>query len=73
MSTARRKPPQVSDELRAALAGLALQGLLANPDISARLLSNIDPEEGTAIGDFMGACTRIAVGGADLLINELNR
>lgn len=73
MSTARRKPQQASDELRAALAGLALQGLLANPDISARLLANMDPEEGTAVGDFMGACTRIAVGGADLLIHELNK
>lgn len=67
MSTARRKPPQASDELRAALAGLALQGLFANPDVTGRLLANVD--EG--LGDFTTTCARMAVGAADILLHEL--
>lgn len=65
--TARRKP---TDELRAALAGLALQGMLANPDISGRMLANMDPE---ATSNLLDICTRTAVQGADMLIEELNK
>ena len=67
MSTARRKPQQASDELRAALAGLALQGLFANPDITGRLLANVDD----GLGDFTATCARMAVGAADILLHEL--
>lgn len=67
MSTARRKPQQASDELRAALAGLALQGLFANPDITGRLLANVDE----CLGDFTATCARMAVGAADILLHEL--
>ena len=67
MSTARRKPPPVSDELRAALAGLALQGLFANPDVTGRLLANVDD----GLDDFTATCARMAVGAADILLHEM--
>jgi len=64
-----------ANELRAALAGLAMQGLFANPDITARLLANIDADdpENTAIGDFTTTCARMSVGAADVLLWELNK
>jgi hypothetical protein len=70
MST-RKKPV---NELRAALAGLALQGLLSNPDITTRLLANAseDPDD-TSVGEFTGTCVRMAVGAADMLLLELNK
>lgn len=72
MSTARRKPPQASDELRAALAGLALQGLLANPDISARLLLNKDPEE-PILGAYIDLMALAATHASGKLLEELNK
>lgn len=63
-----RKPKAPNEELRAALAGLALQGLFANPDITARLLANVDD----GLGEFTTTCARMAVGASDLLLHELN-
>ena len=67
MNATKRKPSQASDELRAALAGLALQGLFANPDITGRLLANVDD----GLGDFTATCARMAVGAADILLQSL--
>ena len=67
MSATKRKPQQASDELRAALAGLALQGLFANPDITGRLLANVDD----GLDDFTATCARMSVGAADILLQSL--
>lgn len=67
--TTRRKP---TDELRAALAGLALQGMLANPDISGRALANMDPDgESTAL--YLESLTLTAVKASGMLLEELNK
>ena len=72
MNASRRKPSPPSEELRAALAGLALQGLLANPDISARMLANID-NEGTAVGGYVSDCVTIAATASARLLEELSK
>jgi len=72
MSTTRRTKPAPVNELRAALAGLALQGLLANPDISARLLPNMDADDEMA-GAYVANLVNFAVASSARLLEELSK